>query len=261
MRDPKSVLITGASSGIGEALALSYSAPGVFLALTGRDAARIEGVAAACRAKGATVLAETIEVSEAAVMEDLIARAHAACPLDLVIANAGISVGTGGKGESTEQARRVFAVNVDGVVNTVGPAIERMKAKPRACAGPRGQIAIMSSLAGFRGFPGAPAYCASKAAVKVWGEALRGELHRHGIEVSVICPGYIRTRMTEGNAFRMPLIMDADRAARIIRRGLERNRARIAFPRRLHFMVQLIAALPPSWTDPLFRKLPKKDAA
>jgi short-subunit dehydrogenase len=261
MREPKSILITGASSGIGETLALSYAAPGIFLALTGRDAARTEAVAAACRARGADVLAETVDAGDAAAMAGLLGRAHARRPLDLVIANAGVSAGSGGKGESLEQARRVFAVNVDGVLNTIGPAIDLMMTKPRAENTPRGQVAIVSSLAGFRGFPGAPAYCASKAAVKVWGEALRGELYRHGIEVTVICPGYIRTRMTEGNTFPMPLLMDADRAIRIIRRGLERNHARIAFPWLLQFMVRIIAALPPAWTDPLFRKLPKKKAA
>jgi short-subunit dehydrogenase len=261
MRDPKSILITGASSGIGEALAVAYAAPGIFLALTGRDAARTEAVAAACRAKGADLLAGTVGAEDAAAMPEFIARAHARRPLDLVIANAGISAGTGGKGENAAQARRIFDVNVQGVVNTVAPAVELLLQKPRDGAAPRGQIAIVASLAAFRGFPGAPAYCASKAAVKVWGEGLRGELHRHGIEISVICPGYVRTRMTEGNTFPMPLLMDADRAVRIIRRGLERNRARIAFPRRLAFIVNLIAALPPAWTDPLFRKLPKKSAA
>jgi short-subunit dehydrogenase len=261
MRDPKSILITGASSGIGEALAVDYAAPGVFLALTGRDAARTEAVAAACRARGGDVFAQTVGAEDAAAMPDFVARAHARRPLDLVVANAGVSAGTGGKGENLAQARRIFDVNVQGVVNTVAPAIELMLAKPRAGADLRGQIAIVASLAGYRGFPGAPAYCASKAAVKVWGEGLRGELHRHGVGISVICPGYVRTRMTEGNSFPMPLLMDADRAARIIRRGLARNKARIAFPWRLAFMVNLVAALPPAWTDPLFRKLPKKRSA
>jgi short-subunit dehydrogenase len=261
MRNPKSVLITGASSGIGEALALSYAAPGVFLALTGRDAARTESVAAACRAKGATVLAETVNAADPVAMPDFVARAHSAAPLDLVIANAGISAGSGGRGESTEQARRVISVNVEGVLNTLGPAIDRMVEKPRVGKELRGQVAIVSSLAGFRGFPGAPAYCASKAAVKVWGEGMRGELYRFGIGVNVICPGYIRTRMTEGNTFPMPLLMDLDRATRIIRRGLARNKARIAFPWILQFILRIITALPPNWIDPLVRKLPKKAAA
>jgi len=232
MRDPWSILITGASSGIGEALALEYAAAGVFLALTGRDPARTAAVA----------------------------DAHRHRPLDLAIANAGISAGTGAGGESAEQAKRILAVNIDGVLNTLFPAIDLIRAKPRAGGAPRGQVAIMSSLAGLRGFPGAPAYCASKAAVKVWGEALRGELHAQGIEVSVICPGYVRTPMTQSNRFRMPLIMSAARAAQICRRGLAANRARIAFPWLFHFLLSLVAAAPPGWTDPLFRRLPKKRA-
>lgn len=258
MRDPKSILITGASSGLGEALALAYAAPGVFLALTGRDAARTDSVAAACRNKGAEVLAATVDATDATAMADFIGRAHAQRPLDLVIANAGISGGSARGGEDAEQTRRILTVNVDGVVNTIMPAVERMRTKPRMGRAPRGQVAIMASLAGFRGFPGAPAYCASKAAVKVWGESLRGELWGEGIEVSVICPGYVRTAMTADNKFSMPLLMDAERAARIIRRGLAANRARIAFPRRIYAMVWLLSSLPPALTDSLFRRLPKK---
>jgi short-subunit dehydrogenase len=116
----------------------------------------------------------------------------------------------------------------------------------------------MSSMAGFRGFPGAPAYCASKAAVKVWGESLRGELWGQGIEVSVICPGYVRTAMTAENKFSMPLLMDPERAARIMIRGLAANRARVAFPKRIYAMVWLLSGMPPGVTDSLFRRLPKK---
>src|SRR5262245_53251578 len=101
MRDPRSVLITGASSGIGKALALCYAAPSAFRALTGRDAARTEAVAAACRANGASVLAETVDAADTVAMADFVARVHRAHPLDLVIANAGISAGTGSKGESS----------------------------------------------------------------------------------------------------------------------------------------------------------------
>src|SRR3546814_6092917 len=108
----------------------------------------------------------------------------------------------------------------------------------------RGHLAIMSSLAAFRGFPGAPAYCASKAAVRVWGEAMRGVLAPDGVEVNVICPGFVRSRMTAANPFRMPFLMDADRAARIIRRGLERNRSRIAFPFPPPVSAWLAGALP-----------------
>jgi short-subunit dehydrogenase len=146
----------------------------------------------------------------------------------------------------------VLSVNVDGVLNTVLPVLPRMVARGR------GQIALMSSLAGFRGFPGSPTYCASKAMVRVWGEALRPELAARGIEVSVICPGYVTTRMTAVNTFPMPFLMPAERAAQIIKRGLARNKARIVFPWRLYAVVRLIAALPPAWIDPLLARLPRK---
>lgn len=250
---PKSILITGGSSGIGAALARAYAAPGVCLALTGRDAGRLAAVGNDCTAQGAEVHVEAIDVLERARLAAWIAGRDAAAPIDLLIANAGISAGTGGGGEDEAQTQRIMAINVDGVLNTVWPVVPLMRARRH------GQIAIMSSLASFRGFPGAPAYCASKAAVRVWGEALRGHLADDGIAVSVICPGYIKTPMTAVNRFPMPLLMDSARAARIVRRGLARNRARITFPWPMYALVRLIAALPPGLIDPLMRRLPEKD--
>ncbi|WP_374449793.1 SDR family NAD(P)-dependent oxidoreductase [Stella sp.] len=249
---PGTVLITGASSGIGAALALAYAGTGATLALGGRDRDRLEAVAAACRACGATVATAAVDVTDRPAMADWVAAADDARPLALVVANAGISAGTGDGGESEAQARRIFAVNLDGVLNTIHPAIARMK--PRRS----GHIALMSSLAAFRGFPGAPAYCASKAAVRVLGEALRGELAQDGIGVSVVCPGYVESAMTAVNRFPMPMLMPAGRAARIIRRGLDRNRGRIAFPWPVYWTVRLLAALPVAWVDPLLRRLPAK---
>ncbi|MFO1189936.1 MAG: SDR family NAD(P)-dependent oxidoreductase [Alphaproteobacteria bacterium] len=139
--------------------------------------------------------------------------------------------------------------------NTILPAADIMRARPADAAGRRGQIAIMSSLASFRGFGYAPAYCASKAALRVFGEGLRAALAKAGISVSVICPGYIKTPMTAGNPFPMPLMMDVDRAARIIRRGLARRRGRIAFPWPMYVAVWLLAALPDRIADPLVRRI------
>ena len=174
-------------------------------------------------------------------------------PLDLVIANAGISGGTAG-GEGEEQVRSIFAVNLDGAMNTVLPVVPRMQARRR------GQIALMSSLAAFRGLPGSPAYSASKAAVKTWGEALRGALKRDGIEVSVICPGFVRTPMTAVNPYTMPMLMDAAAAAGLIKRRLARNHGRIAFPWPMYALVWFLGALPPALTDPLFARLPEKSS-
>jgi len=203
-------------------------------------------------AKGATVAVMVVDVTDCKNMRAWLHEADRAASLDLVVANAGISGGTSGGGESDEQARRIFDANVTGVLNTVHPAIEIMRRRAR------GQIAIMSSAASFRGIPGAPAYSASKAAVRAYGEALRGAVRREGIAVSVICPGFVRSRMTEANPFPMPFLMDTDKAARIIKRGLAQDRARIGFPWPLYLAAWLAGALPPALTDPIFRKLPEK---
>jgi short-subunit dehydrogenase len=261
---PREILITGASSGIGAALARAYAAEGVTLHLGGRDRDRLEAVAADCRARGSRAVTRCQDVAEARGMAAWITEACAGGALDLVIANAGISgeakaaSGTpdGRPGEAHALAGKILAVNVAGVVNTVYPALEAMLKMPAPATGRRGQIAIMSSLAGFRGMPTAPAYCASKAALRSLGEGLRPAMARHGIGVSVICPGFVESPMTEGNPFPMPFLMPADRAAAIIKRGLARNRARIAFPLRLAAAAWLFGILPPAWTDPLVRRAP-----
>lgn len=252
--DPRHVLITGASSGLGAALARDYAEAGRRLALGGRDAERLAAVAEDCRNRGAEVLATALDVTDSAALHAWIAEAETHAPLDLVIANAGTSAGTGAAGfESAEQTRRILATNIDGLVETVMPAVERMRARRQ------GQLGLVSSVAGYRGFPGAPAYCASKAFVKVWGEALRGHLKREGIAVSTICPGYVATPMTAVNRFPMPFLMSPEKAARIIRRGLAANRARIAFPWPTAFGAWLAGTLPPAWTDPLLSRLPAKE--
>ncbi len=269
MKAPGSILITGASSGIGGALALAYAAPGVVLALGGRNQSRLNAVATACRERGATVETSQIDVTDADAMAAWIAKADATARLDLVIANAGVSGGSfsahGGADSGSDQTRQIFAINVDGVINTVLPAIAvlRGRAEARPASGAkraiRGQIAIMSSLAGYRGMPGAAAYSASKAAVKVLGEGLRGALWHDGIEVSVICPGFVKTPMTDANPFPMPFIIGPERAAAIIKRGLVKGKARIAFPFPGNFLAWLAATLPPGLIDPWLRRLLKRD--
>jgi short-subunit dehydrogenase len=253
MRDPRTILITGASSGIGEALAEAYAGPGATLVLTGRDRERLDAVEARCAERGAAVRAATVDVADRAAMADWLALVDRESPVDLCIANAGISGGTGRRGESEEQARRILAVNVDGVLNTIHPLIGPMKERGR------GQLALVSSLAGLRGYPGAPAYCASKAAVKSYGESLRLDLRPAGIEVSVICPGFVKSRITDRNRFPMPFLMDANRAASIIRRGLARNQGRIAFPLPTYLMAWIVAILPSALADALLAHTPAKE--
>lgn len=252
MKNPRSILITGASSGIGAALVREYAAPGVRLVLSGRDPDRLAGVAAQASEAGAMVETAVIDVTDARATANWVAAADAAAPLDLAIANAGISGGTFGGGEPVDQAGAIFATNVTGVVNTLQPAAERMAKRGR------GQIAVVSSLAGFRGLPGAPAYSASKAAARAWGDAMRGRLRRRGVTVSVICPGFIRTPMTDVNQFAMPMLMEVDRAAALIRRRLARGHAMIAFPLPMYLAVRLIAALPRPIGDFIYGRMPEK---
>jgi short-subunit dehydrogenase len=243
MKRFSSIVITGASSGIGEALALDYAAPGVALALTGRDAARLEAVAAACRTKGAEVVADTVDVVDREKLAAWLTAFDDAHPVDLLIANAGISIDKDNSSlDDFSVIRKTFDVNVGGVLNTVEPLMSRLMARRR------GQIAIVSSLASFIGLPYSASYNASKAAVRVWGESIRYVLKKSGIGVTVICPGFVVSRMTANAPFPMPFLMSAARASAIIRRGLERNHARIAFPIGTKAAVWLGHTLPGRWT-------------
>jgi NAD(P)-dependent dehydrogenase (short-subunit alcohol dehydrogenase family) len=170
----------------------------------------------------------------------------AAGRLDLVVANAGISGGTGREGvETAAQTRAIFAVNVDGVLNTVLPAIDAMRGQAVDASGVRGRIAVIASIAGFVASPGAPAYCAAKAAVDGWTVATAANVRREGIVLTSVCPGFIRTPMTAGNRYPMPGLMDADRAARIILRGVLAGRRRVVFPWWMGVLARIAGLTPP----------------
>jgi short-subunit dehydrogenase len=250
---PKVILITGASSGLGAALAEQYATEGVTLYLAARNNNRLEDVASKCRAKGAEVITKSnLDVVDGSAMESFIKASDSYKNIDLVIANAGISAGTGGGGESDEQVRKIFAVNIDGVLNTIQPLVPLMSARGQ------GQIAIVSSLAGYRGLPSCPAYSASKAAVRSYGEAIRGSLKENGIKVSVIMPGYVKTPMTDLNEFPMPMLMQSEKAARLIQRKLQKNTARIVFSFPFCSLVWLTSCISPAIIDPILSLLPKK---
>ena len=252
MKNPRHILITGASSGLGAALAKHYAAAGVTLQLHGRNAQRLQAIAAECTKRGATVHIHCGDVADFTDMERWILAADAAQPLDLIIANAGISGGTGGGGESAAQAREIFRTNIDGVVATIQPLIPRMIARKH------GQIALVGSLAGIRGLPSSPAYSASKSFVNSYGEGLRGWLAKSGVSVCTMCPGFIKTPMTDVNGYDMPLLMSPEAACRIIARGLGANKPRIAFPLRLYVPLLLLGLLPRRLTDLVFSRLPGK---
>ncbi len=247
MKNPKSILITGASSGIGRALAFDYAGPDITLFLSGRNEERLMAVKKLCEEKSATIYTKIIDVLDEDEMKQWIDECDAVRSLDLVIANAGISSGHG------VSARQVFNINVHGVFNTVAPSLDLMKARGG------GQIAIMSSIAGFRGLPSSPAYSTSKVAVKAYGEALRGRYYHQNIEINVICPGFVKSRLTATNKFKMPFLMESDKAAKIIHRGLEKNKAVIAFPWQMSLLIGvLLPLLPDILIERILRRLPEK---
>jgi len=251
MKSPRSILVTGASSGIGAALARTYAAPGVALALGGRDRARLDGVAESCGAAGAEVTTAIVDVTDAAALAAWIEAADARAPIELGIVNAGITGGTGveRKRETRQAIERVLAVNLVGAINTIEPLLDAML--PRG----RGQIALMSSLAGLRGLPYSPTYSASKAALIAYGEALRTKLRKDGMRISVICPGFVDTPLDDSITGPKPFRLSADRAAAIIRRGLARDRARIAFPRALYWGTLLLRFIPTRLVDSVMGKV------
>jgi len=254
MKNPKSILITGGSSGLGEALARDYAGAGIILFLSGRNEERLQAVREYCAARGARVEPAPIDSSDEQGMSDWITACDRIAPLDLVIANAGIGSGFKTDMDLGEHTKKIFDVNVNGVFNCIHPAIRLMQ--PRG----RGQIAIISSLAGYHGLPTAPAYSASKVCVKGYGEALRGLYAQHGLEINVVCPGFVKSRLTARNKFPMPFLMETDKAAQLLRRGLARNKARITFPWQLGLIYgAMVRLMPEGLFDRIFRVMPNKE--
>jgi short-subunit dehydrogenase len=242
---PRSILITGASSGIGRALALNYAGPDVRLALLGLNQEHLDEVSEQCRARGAVINAAQIDVRTRDKLAEWIRSVDDDNPLDLVIASAGIATGLGmGRlREDPDAVRAIISINLIGVLNTVDPAIERM------CTRGRGQIAFIGSIAAVRGLPYSPAYCATKAAIHAYAEGLRGGLAAMGVRVSLIIPGFVATALNEDMIVYKPLLLSDVRAARIIRRGLDRGAPVIAFPRLLYYGAHLLRLFPARWVD------------
>jgi NAD(P)-dependent dehydrogenase (short-subunit alcohol dehydrogenase family) len=186
----------------------------------------------------------------AAAASDFIARFGAP---DIVIANAGVSRGTSTEHpEDAPAFRAVFDTNVLGLVHTFQPFVGAMKAERR------GTLVGIASLAGFRGLAGSGAYSASKAAAISYLESLRLELRDAGIAVVTVCPGYIATPMTASNPYRMPFILDADRAAHLIARAIERRRRFYVLPWPMAIVGRLLRVLPRPIYDALFARAPRK---
>jgi len=250
---PKAIFITGASSGLGAALSAEYADKEITLHLCGRNEERLNKTAEICQAKGATVYTYLFDTQDAEATQKALCTADERTPLDLVIANAGVSGGVLGDKETAETTRRIMQTNIFGMMNTVLPALDLMQKRKQ------GQIAIMASLAGYRGMASCPAYSASKACAKAFGEALYGQQKPNNIHITTICPGFIETPLTDKNKFYMPFLMQAPHAARLIRRRLMRAPALIAFPLIMRLGAWIGVCLPGWIALPLFALFPKKE--
>lgn len=234
---PSRAVISGASRGIGRAVAVALARRGTALALIGRDPQGLASTASACRERGADTAEAVLDVRDRPALADFIERFDDAGPVDLVIANAGIALPPGEIGQD-RSAYEEIDVNLVGALNTVLPLLPRMTERGR------GQVAFVSSLAAYAPLPSSPGYSASKAAVLVYGLALRERVRPRGVRVSVICPGYVDTAMGTRYEGWRPLSMSAEAAALRIVAGLARDLPVIAFPRRLALAARLATLVP-----------------
>ncbi len=247
----KSLVITGASSGLGRALAHHYLEQG---AVVGAIARRADLLRSLSEQFPDQVLVYALDVRDAAALQaaaqDFLA--HAGIP-DVVIANAGVSIGTLTQyAEDRDVFQHVMDINVLGAVHTFQPFIAAMRD-----AG-HGRLVGIASVAGFRGLPGAGAYSASKAALISYLESLRVDLHGSGVNVVTVCPGYIRTPLTDINPYPMPFLLAADEAARRIARVIENGKSFAVVPWQMGLTGRMLKLLPNWLYDRIFTRMPRK---
>ena len=245
------VIITGASSGIGRALALEYARRGATLGLIARREEMLAQLAASLPVR---VHIYAVDVTDAHALAAAAAdfTARAGCP-DIVIANAGVSVGTlTGFSEDNAVFEEVIRVNLTGMMLTFQPFVEAMKRQHN------GVLVGIASVAGFRGLPGAAAYSASKAAAISYLESLRVELHASGISVVTICPGYVATPLTAKNPYRMPFLLDPAAAASKIAAAIAARKRFYVLPWQMALVGWVLRRLPRPLYDWLFANAPHK---
>lgn len=256
---PQKIFLTGASSGIGQALARAYAEQGAVLGIVGRREDALRAFAATLP-NPAAVRVYAADVRDAAAMNAAAADflAHVGCP-DVVVANAGISVGTvASERDDLDVFRAVMDTNWYGTLTTFQPFLAPMREQAPGADGWRGTLVGIASVAGIRGLPGAGAYSASKSAVIKLLESLRLEQSHERIRVVTIAPGYIRTPMTAKNPYRMPFLMDADVFARKAVRKIAGGSRFAVIPWQMGVVASVLHVLPRWLYDALFRRAPRK---
>ena len=235
----KVVLITGASSGIGRALALELARRRAAVGLLARRNDLLQEVVAEIEAHGGKAIALPADVTDAGAVRAAVEKLQREFgPIDLLIANAGVGATTAAGKLQPEEVSRVFSVNVMGVVNCVTAVIPQMIERGH------GHLAVISSLAAYRGLPKSATYCASKAAISALFESLRLDLQPQGIDVTIIHPGFIKTPLTAGRHAKLPFLVEVDEAAKKIIRVIENRKKSYAFPWQLATIVRAGMIMP-----------------
>jgi NAD(P)-dependent dehydrogenase (short-subunit alcohol dehydrogenase family) len=237
--------ITGASTGIGRALALRLARDGWRVAASSRGVEALKGLEGESNA----IRAFPLDVTDAAAAAGVVAEIeHTLGPIDLAVVNAGTHAPTPADTFDAAVVRRLIEVNLVGAANTLAATMPGMIGRKS------GHIAVVASVAGYRGLPRAAAYSATKAGLIALAEGLKFDLDRAGVKIQVINPGFVRTPLTDRNDFPMPFLMEVDDAVERIMRGLAGNAFEIAFPRRFVWILKLLGLLPDRLYFPLVAK-------
>lgn len=260
MKNPRNIVLTGASGGLGLALAAELSAPGRHLLLVGRDAARLDRAAEAVRARGGSPRIAQVCNTDGVALAACLRAFDAEAPVDLLIANAGVKTGNRDGVEPPGQAARVIDVNLRGTITAVEALLPPMRERGR------GTLAIVGSLAAIAPHADLLSYSATKAGLHAYATALRRSLRGSGLRVVTVIPGFMDTPMTDRQQGPAPMRMAPERAARIIARGLAAGRTTIAFPRALILASWCAERLPAPLADAIMRRyraeiLPDEDEA
>lgn len=239
-RGGRTALITGASSGIGAAMAGQLAREGWNLALLGRDVTRLDAVAASCRAAGAACMVAALDVRDQAGFGALVADIEKDTAIDMFVSNAGVLDGRhdGERVESAEAAKHVLDINLVSAVAAIHAVLPGMRARRS------GRIVVISSLAAFAPLADAPAYSASKFGLLAYGVALREALHGEGISVTVAAPGYVDTRMATVHLGHRPWELSASQAAAKILRAARKGKEIYGFPAHLYWSSRISLFVP-----------------
>jgi len=242
---PRTVFITGASSGLGRGLSLHYARAGATVHAVARRKAELDALVA--EAPEGRILPVVLDVIDSEKLVAAIHRAETAAggALDLVIANAGVGAITSARKMDWTVVKRIFDVNATAAAVTIAAALPAMVARNA------GHVVAVSSLAAFRGMPGHAAYCASKAALHLFMESLRVDLRGTSVRATTIYPGFVKTEMTAKNRFPMPFLVELDDAVRVMARGIDKGKPTIAYPLPMVAMVRSLGALPRSLYEPI----------